>query len=766
MTDSIRPPEIHKNASKRLCEASISNEYLTLEWTDDGLTLSENITRRLIFHRANSHIHFYDKEVQILFGFPGIAVEKNVSNVTFKRRTSNLEIRLKCLLEDRCLVASYQITNVGSDPIRLADLQILSFDRRSGALSHLLTNDCDVFSLGASTGETEQVWSKVPGNKRVFALRLNQKEPDYISDNLIAAQPVNAGGLTPHVTFSFDRIAEVPSGFSINLASGLSAARFAFRGTTLPAGCTRQLPRLYIDGLSPVQEALEAAADRVAAIYRPQVTKSVPSGWCSWYYYYVHVAEADILENLDFIRLNQDRFPYHYIQIDDGYQQHWGDWLLPSRKFPHDMAWLAQHIKSAGFKPGIWVAPLIATVPSHLFQQHPDWALRDFKTGSPQTLQGWSPPDENPWVILDGTNPRFLEHLRKIFHTMAHEWGYDYFKLDATAFGAYSGLRYDPTKTGIEAVRMALQAIREAIGPEKYILGCGVPFGAAIGLVNGERVSDDISTAFRAEQFTCPIEVSMPQTIHRSFIHGKWWHNDPDCVLVRSSGTPHESSLSHSGLTMDEARFFMTVVGLTQGIQMVGEKMHALEEERLQLLDTIQPPVNAPAIPLDFFASQPSRLLLPTRHGIILGLLNWQHAECTKTVHWFELGLVPDVPQQVYELWTQSCIGGHRHSMLNVDVPAHGSRVLLFRPSTPHPSFLGFDGHISCGATLLDCENWSHSAKVLSLKITANRSGTIKFHVPQEWHPYRSNLILESENCWNLSINKGEQSIVLQFYKQ
>lgn len=498
-------------------------------------------------------------------------------------------------------------------------------------------------------------------------------------------------------------------------------------------------------------------------MYHPAIKENVPSGWCSWYYYYPHVTEADILENLDFLARNRDRFPYSYIQIDDGYQLHWGDWLLPGSKFPHDMAWLAKRIKEAGFKPGIWVAPLIATEPSRLFREHPEWALRDLQTGETRKLQGWSPAEENPWIILDGTHPQFREHLKKMFHTMAHEWGYDYFKLDATAFAAYAGLRHDPTKTGIESVRMAMEAIREAIGPDKYILGCGVPFGAAIGLVNGERVSDDVSTAFCATQFVCPIEVSMPQTIHRSFINGKWWHNDPDCVLVRSQGTPHEPSLSKSGLSLDEALFFTTVVGLTRGIQMVGEKMGALDEERLRLLDIIQPALEAPATPLDLFATQPSRLLLKTRHGIILGLLNWQQTDLTMTVRWSELGLEDNEPRHVYELWTHSCLGLSQRSHLDVTVPAHGARVLLIRPAVSHPSLLGFDCHVSCGATLLHCEDWNSETHSLSLDFTANRAGVVKFHVPQGWLPRDSRLITGERNCWNLNLDKGEHRLKLEF---
>jgi hypothetical protein len=203
--------------------------------------------------------------------------------------------------------------------------------------------------------------------------------------------------------------------------------------------------------------------------------------------------------------------------------------------------------------------------------------------------------------------------------------GCDYFKLDATAFAAHEGIRHDQTKTGIQAVRSVMETIRRALGPDKYILGCGIPFGSAVGIINGQRVSDDVSTAFSTEQFFCSLEVALPQSIHRNLLHDKWGHNDPDCVLVRAHGTPHQPPISEKGLSLEEARLFTTVVGLTQGIQMVGENMMELDEERTFLLEVILPVMPWRTRPLDLFSSQPSRLLTITPHGTLIAILKWRH---------------------------------------------------------------------------------------------------------------------------------------------
>lgn len=752
MRSLVLPPEIADFVENRFCR---------MLWTEKGLTASAT-TGEILFQNATCRIEEFGGGSFDLFSDPALRVSVSGTALLFRADLADLELKLSCSLDGRVIRLALEIRNAGSSAFRMGDVSILHFERAAGAVSHLLADPCDVFSLGALTGDTCEMWSKENGNKRAFAMRLNQDEPHCKTDNIVALRPVFPGELTAESTFSFDRIAEGACGFAIDLDGGTARARIAYRGTVLPPGATRRLPVLTMDGLSSVDEALEAAADCVVEIYRPPVPSQVASGWCSWYYYYPHVTENDILDNLRYLAANRERIPCDYVQIDDGYQLHWGDWLLPGAKFPHDMAWLAREIKALGFKPGIWVAPLIMTVQSHLFRDHPDWAMRDMETGEVLTMQGWSPAGENPWVILDGTHPEFLAHLRKIFSVMAHEWNYEYFKLDATAFAAGSGVRHDPAKTGIEAVRMVMEAIREAIGPEKYILGCAVPFGSAIGLVNSERVSDDVSTAFLPEDNCCPIKGSMPQSIHRSFIHGKWWHNDPDCVLVRSQGTPHNETLNLQGMSLEEARFFVTVVGLTQGVQMLGENMMLLEEERLFLLDAIQPMMPHPARPLDLFLPRPEQLLCETAFGKVLGLLNWDDVPKTFSLNLADIDAAM-TPVEVFEIWTKTHRGHLNGATLDIEVPAHGSRIVLLRPAEERPSFLGFDGHISGGGALLDDENWNDADSTLSLQFQANREGEISILVPEGWRVVDSELQRRTGRQWTLPLSKGTHRLALAF---
>lgn len=670
---------------------------------------------------------------------------------------------LQCSLEGTCLRCAVELVNRGETPLLLGDVNILYFDRAAGSVTHLLADPVQVFSLGAATGDSELTMSPDEQNKTVFALTLSREEPRYASDNIFCAMPCDADELTPAVTYSFDRIGDVASGVVVNLEQGISRVRAAFRGASLPAGATRTLPTLFVDGLSPVHASITSAADRVTAVYSPKLRAQIPTGWCSWYYYYTKVTEEDILENLRFAAEHRERLPLEYVQIDDGYQRHWGDWLLPSGKFPHDMAWLAREIKGLGFKPGIWVAPLIMTVQSDLYNAHPEWALRRFESGEPYAMEGWSPKDENPWVILDGTHPEVLQYIKQLFTVMAHEWGYDYFKLDAMAFGGFSGIRHRPEMTGEQALRLVLETVREAIGPDKYILGCGVPFGAAVGIVDGERVSLDVSTSFWPDKFPLAMEGALPQSIHRSFIHGKWWHNDPDCVLVRRDGTPHEPRLSERGLSTEEARLFVTVVGLTQGIMMIGENLSQLDEERFRLLDMIQPPLTSTAHPLDLFNSRPERLVLRTPYGMLLGLLNWTPEAKGHTISMAELGLNPMQSHEVYELWTQQHLSPKTGDPLEMAVPAQGGRLLLIRATLNHPMILGFDGHVSCGASLIESERWDDVTGTLHVSIRANRPGLLQITAPEGWTLEDSTLCALGRSTWAVQLGKGDHQLSYRF---
>jgi alpha-galactosidase len=238
--------------------------------------------------------------------------------------------------------------------------------------------------------------------------------------------------------------------------------------------------------------------------------RPAPTVWCSWYHYFDTVTEADILENLDAV--DEYDLPVEVIQIDDGWQAEIGDWLAFSGRFS-SLPELARRIRRAGRRPGIWIAPFIAGAHSELARTHPAWMTGDAGRNWDQDLRG-----------LDIIRAESL--LREVFGTL-RSYGFDYFKLDFLYAGALGGL---------DAYRHGLAVIRETVGPESYLVGCGAPILPSVGLVDAMRVSPDIGPVYEPAHG----DMSRPSqraatltTIGRAWQHGRFWVNDSDCLIAR-----------------------------------------------------------------------------------------------------------------------------------------------------------------------------------------------------------------------------------------
>ena len=143
----------------------------------------------------------------------------------------------------------------------------------------------------------------------------------------------------------------------------------------------------------------------------------------------------------------------------------------------------------AGRRAGIWVAPFLVGERSPLVREHPDWLIGGADPGT-----GWGGQQLH---CLDATHPGAEAYLREVFGTF-RGLGIDYFKIDFIYAGAMDGRRADPSIGGVDAYRAALGIIREAIGPDAYLLGCGAPILPSVGLVDAMRIGPDIAPPLRA----------------------------------------------------------------------------------------------------------------------------------------------------------------------------------------------------------------------------------------------------------------------------
>ena len=122
--------------------------------------------------------------------------------------------------------------------------------------------------------------------------------------------------------------------------------------------------------------------------------------------------------------------------------------------------------------------------------------------------------------------------------------GVDYLKLDFLYGGAVPGARYADVDE-VAAYRAGLALVREAVGPDVYLVGCGAPLLPSVGLVDAMRVSPDTFHE-GAEDGSAGLRGLMPLAA-RAWMQGRLWVNDADCVVARPSYRLRERWATEAG---------------------------------------------------------------------------------------------------------------------------------------------------------------------------------------------------------------------------
>lgn len=282
-------------------------------------------------------------------------------------------------------------------------------------------------------------------------------------------------------------------------------------------------PFIYLKGEN-IEKLLEIYADYVKFENHPKFSKWNPIGWSSWYHYYEDLTWEDTLKNLELSK----EYNYEVFQLDDSWQKDIGDWI-PKDSFP-DFDEIANKIKEYGYIPGLWLAPFSVSETSEMFLNHKDWLVKD-ENGKPKVAYiNWN---KNIYA-LDTTHPEAQEHLKNIFLNMRNN-GIHYFKIDFLFAGTIPGKRYLEV-TPIEAYNIGMKIIREATG-EDFVLGCGAPILPSIGYVDGMRISADTAPFYKTNDRDFVYQnayFALRNVITRYFMNGKWWWNDPNCLLLRT----------------------------------------------------------------------------------------------------------------------------------------------------------------------------------------------------------------------------------------
>jgi len=521
-------------------------------------------------------------------------------------------------------------------------------------------------------------------------------------------------------------------------------------GVALKPGAVVRSERLLVDLAGPPLEALTRYGDALGREMGARVPARVASGWCSWYRFFTTVREEDVLGNLRFLVEHRDELPVEYVQIDDGYQAGIGDWETINEKFPHGMKWLVDRIHEAGFKAGIWLAPLTVGANSALHREHPGWLIRDVDGEPVPALYNWN----QVCYGLDCTHPEAEAWLERVFRTVAEDWGFDFVKVDFIYSAALKGRRYDATATRAQAYRRGLETIRRAVG-ERFVLGCGGLIAPSVGLVDGHRIGPDVAPWWRlppgvpmpargkrharpASSFPAA-ENSLRNILTRFWCHRRLWLNDPDCFLARDETTTltlDQMQMPSTLLSPDEVRTLATAIGLSGGIVLDSDNLPAMSPERVAIVSLLLPTWGEAAQPLDLFeAGMPSLFRLPVERPweswTLLGVFNWEDVACTLKAP------LPPGRLHVFDLWSGQYSGVLSGEAIFPNVPAHGCKLLALREVQDQPQVVSSTFHFTQGALEIEDAHYDggRRALTLSLRPVAKKEGELVLYAPPNLRP-------------------------------
>ncbi|MGA7170492.1 MAG: PKD domain-containing protein, partial [Candidatus Sulfotelmatobacter sp.] len=389
----------------------------------------------------------------------------------------------------------------------------------------------------------------------------------------------------------------------------------------------------------------------IRALHHPRISAPTPIGWWSWTAYYFGITEGTALTNAEFLAAQLKDFGYNFFHIDEGYQYARGDYTSPvAYKFPHGIKKLEDQVRGLGLTPGIWTAPFEVAERSSGYLNHKDWLVHNAKgepihaglvTQAPDTAT-----DLDPLYVLDTTNPGAQQYLRETYTTLTRDWGIRYVKLDFMDDTAIEGYYYRPDTTAMEAQRIGLQVIRDAVGDGVLLDKDGSVMLNPVGIVDIGRVSSDTGHSFDASR------TAAPGIAARYFMNRNFFTADPDAFTVsRQSIVESQNHGAQRPLTLEEAKVSIALAAVSGGLFEVGDDLPTLfaDADRMalvknrDLLDMARFGHAATPVDLMSYASEdemPSIFLLrESKRQSILVVFNWTEKERKHQFSLAELGL-------------------------------------------------------------------------------------------------------------------------------
>ncbi|RPH37360.1 alpha-galactosidase, partial [bacterium] len=542
---------------------------------------------RPLIHRAFARVEFEDETCNSYDDrYKALAVK---NGLLFRDARRKCDILLEALGQSfDGTILKLTVKNASGTSLKIKQIwPVLALNENGGGLTFAAAKE----NVRILTDE----WERCYGNGGVRPLLSSQRHESAWDIHCFDA----AGGRS--LSLSYLDIPNAKLSFSLeNRASKeeldliiAADTRAGDRGVRVPTSGSFVLGTLLIlVGQGDPTDALVKYAALIAMANHLEYRRAAPTGWVDWYFAKGNISGQDILDNVEIIARELKDFGLEYIQIDSGWQlgietsppPHnvvaGGPWT-PNSKFPHGMKWFAEKIRAAGFKPGLWIRPFQAVKGAPERAEHPEWFNADGQ--------------------MDISFPAVRDHVGEITRTVVQKWGYEYVKYDFVAydlfkewgpklFGHHTAIPepHDASLTSLQAYRKCMEAMWNETKGKARLLSCNGVMPLTLGLADAFRIGDDVGDWERT------LRMGVRSIAARYYMHGHYWWNDPDCLLVREP------------FTLEQAQMWASLIAQTGGIVFISEDLRKLPPERLSIIKKVLP-VYAPhsfpnsyARPVDF----------------------------------------------------------------------------------------------------------------------------------------------------------------------
>jgi alpha-galactosidase len=474
-------------------------------------------------------------------------------------------------------------------------------------------------------------------------------------------------------------------------------------------------------------EAYGAAVHRLHPFHFP---RTAPIGWWSWTAFYAGINEGEVLTNARWLAEHLKSLGYDYLHIDEGYDYARGEYSTANAsQFPHGMRSLEHKVCNLGLVPGIWTGPFEVSDRSWVYEHHKDWLVRD--DHDQPIMIGYVDRHDDRLYVLDTTNPGAQEYLRQTYRTMTRDWGIRYIKLDFMDYTLVEGRYYRPHTTALEAQRIGLKIIRDAVGPDVMLDKDGSEMLDPVGFVEEGRIAPDTGHSFSASKD------ADPNIAARFYMDRNFFISDPDAFSVSREVEPQQNwHESKSGLSLNEAQVQIVLAAVAGGMYEIGDDLPTMgsEPERLALVDNKEildmNRLGRAALPIDLMTFRPEDeqpsvyFLREDARQCMLAVFNWSKQPSS---HTFALG----------DLGLPAAHSFHAYDVLNQDAPVAiegGTLKIEGQPSRSVRLIKLVDDSIPAGAPEVNAQVPDSAAAGKQIHLSASADGSLMPAISYDWN--------------------------------